>query len=233
LRNDLIFIGIPEHIPTEGNDVENCTESLTTFIKERLQSDPELNPDNNIDTNNIVFTKVGRVGQIKGKKPRPVLVTFDSTEAKELIRSAGVTLNSRKGRFYINEHYPSDVDQRRRQLFPIMRKYKGRQGYKVSLRNDRLTVNGQKYDLDTGLWHKPKSREQLQATRSPAQDPRLIRQSQQSQPQKQLSVTNTKDATTNKLVFETPTFNRYEPLRQHEQQNKQTNIKHHHHWKIL
>jgi hypothetical protein len=213
-KNDLIFTGITETNPSQ---MENCIESINNFIRENIENDPDINVDKTVCCDNISLVKANRLGMFRGK-PRPIHVTFQKFEDRENIRSKGIKLNARKGSFYVNEYYPPDIEQRRRKLFPVMRKYKGKSGYRVQLKNDKLTVNGQKYDIESGSWLNFSNN--YQQTYDNEQRQNRTENIGQNNNRQTRFLQNNGNVTTRGQWFETPTHNTYEPLRQHEQQNK-------------
>ena len=63
---------------------------------------------------------------------------------------AGVELNKKRGQFSIREQFPVEMETKRKRLYPVMRKYQQNSRNKVALVRDKLYVNGQLYDEDTG-----------------------------------------------------------------------------------
>lgn len=65
------------------------------------------------------------------------------------MRKAGISLNVLKQGVKIYEHFPREVEERRKQLYPIVRRLSD-QGEKVSLVRDRLYINNKQYNINNG-----------------------------------------------------------------------------------
>lgn len=142
MRDNLLFIGIKE-----TND-ENCEESLRNFLTEHIINDDTVNPDKNINIDNVQFKYVNRIGGANRNlnKPRPIVAKFVNTNDRDTIKSAGVKLNMKKKGTYINEQYPPEIETRRRELFPVLRRYKQNKNNKCFIVRDKLYVNNRLYD---------------------------------------------------------------------------------------
>lgn len=156
MRDNLIFVGIAE---SEDPSSENCEKLVRNFLEEHVERDPTINPDNSIVINDLVFSRVHRLG---GPKPRPIVAKFLHSKQREVIKTAGIKLNKQKKDVYINEQFPPLMEERRRQLFPIMRRMKSNPQNTVSLSRDRLFVNGLLYDIDSGLFLEPRTKKVAQ-----------------------------------------------------------------------
>jgi hypothetical protein len=90
-----------------------------------------------------------------------------------MIRQAGIAHNTLKVGVYINEHYPAEMEERRRKLYPVMRRLKNDPNNKLkcTLVRDKLFVGDQVYNLETGNLepqnlHAPSKPEQQTSSRS-------------------------------------------------------------------
>ncbi|KAK3102089.1 hypothetical protein FSP39_008647 [Pinctada imbricata] len=125
MKNNLIFTGIEEL------NYENTEESLKDFIYYELQID-----------RNIEFGNVHRFGRSFRGKPRPIVARF--LFYKDLVEVKNSANRLRGSRFGISEQYPTQVEERRKNLYPVMKRLK-QEGNRVKLVRDRLYVNGQNY----------------------------------------------------------------------------------------
>jgi len=151
LQNNLLFIGVEEKRAQNSDNttsVEKCEQTLREFIRLNVQNDLHLNT-NDFNIGEIQFSKVHRIGARKNPSHScniPVI------QRQENLRQAGVRLNMKKSKYYINEHFPSDVEQRRKQLYPVMRILKNK-CHRCNIVSDRLYVDGQPYDINKNTMH--------------------------------------------------------------------------------
>ena len=97
----------------------------------------------------IVFDRVHRLGGPKREpenNSRPIVAKFERYIDRELIRKAGIDLNKRRNGYSIRERFPPEIEERRKPLYPVMRRYLENDQNKVSLVRDKLYINGQLYD---------------------------------------------------------------------------------------
>jgi predicted nuclease with TOPRIM domain len=207
MQENLIFIGIPEHT---GQETENCESTLKTFLIEHIQNDESINV-NKVDLSTIKFKKVHRVGG-PSDKSRPIVAKFDDLKDRLLVKQLGVMLNKKKEGHFINEQYPPEIEQKRRQLFPIMRRFR-KPGYKISLVRDKLYVNSYLYNIDDDSWTDTR-RKPFDVTVTETNTNTENKQSRDYRPPTR------REPPPIFLNFETP--NRFGPLRErtHTQQNK-------------
>ena len=208
LQNNLLFIGVEEKRAQNSDNttsVENCEQTLREFIRLNVQNDPHLN-QNVFNIDEIQFSKEHRIGG-PDAKTRPIVATFHSYRDRENLRQAGVRLNMKKSKYYINEHFPSDVEQRRKQLYPVMRILKNK-GHRCNIVSDRLYVDGQPYDINKNTMHL--NYQQGQRFNRPRETSAPYTQDR-GRPRARPPPDNVRGL----LNFETP--NRYTPLRERSQ----------------
>ena len=93
----------------------------------------------------IELSNVHRFGRYVRNKARPIVARFLYQRDLDLVRSRAYML---KGTSYgINQQFPSVIEERRKELYPIMRSFR-EEGNRVKLVRDRLYVNGQLYNPD-------------------------------------------------------------------------------------
>ena len=81
------------------------------------------------------------------RNPRPIVAKFERYSDRELIRKAGMDLNSNpNSKFKVREQFPREIEERRKLLYPVMYRLKREnQSNKVNLIRDKLYVNGRLY----------------------------------------------------------------------------------------
>jgi len=144
MENNLILFGIDE---ARGEIPETALRKVLT---ENIQNKTSINSDNQIEIDNINFDKVQRLGNPErareNNRPRPIVARFERFLDREQIRKAGITLNKLQRKYKIYEHFPREIEDTRKKLYPVARIYIDR-GDKVNLVRDKLYVNHHLYDL--------------------------------------------------------------------------------------
>ncbi|KAK3083740.1 hypothetical protein FSP39_002403 [Pinctada imbricata] len=135
MRDNLMFFGLAEI------SNENSFTPITEFCSDML------------DIHDIrgYMDRSHRVGKFDRNKRRPIVVKFNNFNAREEIRRA--SYNLRGTRFSIAEQFPREINERRKELQPIMNAAK-QQGKRVRLVRDVLYIDGHKYtgnEADPGV----------------------------------------------------------------------------------
>jgi hypothetical protein len=151
MENNLLLFGLDEALPSD--DQREIPEKVVrTFLKNYIQDNCVVNTECPVYTDSMKFEKVHRIGNPvtarRNGRPRPMVVTFASFTDREKVRLAGTILNKSQTEFKIYEHFPREVEEKRKILYPIARRH-GEKGAKVSLIRDQLFVNDQLYDIET------------------------------------------------------------------------------------
>lgn len=143
METNLIFFGIEEE------EEYGKTEGV---LKEFLKSEITLPENKNAD--DIAFQKVHRIGRKKSEKelnnqqdkprPRPIVAQFEKFNDRESVRNAATTITNTK--FSVREHFPIEIEERRRKLYPIMRIAAKNENRKVRLVRDKLYIDNVLYD---------------------------------------------------------------------------------------
>jgi hypothetical protein len=126
MKNNLVFKGL-----LEQRD-DNCEGKLRSFIHKEI----------NI-THNIEFGKINRFGKRPSREndpPRPIVARFLYYNDLVQVKRAGKYLR-------VNEQFPMEIEQRRKQLYPITMVEKQKKSKGVLVR-DRLYVNDEHLMLD-------------------------------------------------------------------------------------
>lgn len=98
---------------------------MQDFIQQKFKPDYEIS-----------FERVHRMG----KRPRNIVAKFTFFKDREFTRTrAPRKLNG--SRVWINEQYPPEIEDKRKKLYPIMRKTK-KDGKNVKLGRDTLFFHG-------------------------------------------------------------------------------------------
>ncbi|KAK3107532.1 hypothetical protein FSP39_016854 [Pinctada imbricata] len=125
MKNNLIFNGLPE------NRQENVVEHLRYFLDRQLGI-----------TKSISFGNVHRFGRAMRGRPRPIVARFLFQDDRELVLSNARMLRGTD--FGIREQYPREIEEKRKQLYPIEREFR-RDGARTKMVRDKLYVNGRLY----------------------------------------------------------------------------------------
>ena len=157
MQENLLFFGNPEPeqqrpntVSNEENPIhrpepENVEEQLRQFITSELRLEP---PES---VSNIKFDHVHRLGPIRTDRnvkvnPRPIIAKFERFSDRELVRKAGMEINSNlASKFKIREQFPKEIEDRRKMLYPAMYRLKNNPNNRVNLVRDKLYVNGRLY----------------------------------------------------------------------------------------
>lgn len=134
MRENLLFCGIPEatNYKDEG---ENCEQILQTFIKNNLGIEREIPLD-----------RAHRLGRFKkdNARPRPIVAKFTYFKDKEHVKATSLEKLPDTD-FWVKEHYPREIEDKRRPLYEIAKQFRSVPENKVRLVRDKLFVNGQLY----------------------------------------------------------------------------------------
>ena len=135
MRDNLIFTGIkePEYIPDQPEDTEL---SLREFLSAEMDIFIQL-----------PFHRVHRLGNYEKSNdgPRPIIAKFERFKDREYVRhKAPKTLKGKP--FGVREQFPKIVEDRRKLLYPEMKRARANENNKVRLVRDRLFVNGFEYE---------------------------------------------------------------------------------------
>ena len=130
MRENLIFTGIKEQRLKEG-EYEDTEGLLREFLKYEMQIERPIH-----------FHRVHRIGPYERNfdTPRPVVAKFERFKDREEVRSAAP--RTLKGKPYgVREQFPKVVEDKRKLLYPEMKRAKHNKQNKVRLVRDKLYVN--------------------------------------------------------------------------------------------
>ena len=138
MQENLLFFGIAEASLEENDYTET---NLRDFLATELKA-----PNDRIQR--IVFDRVHRIGRphtdpsTRRVKPRPVVAKFENYTDRESIRKTGIEVNKQRTGFSIREHFPPEIEERHKTLYPVMRSFaKDERNRNVFVR-DKLYING-------------------------------------------------------------------------------------------
>ena len=127
MRDNLLFTDLSEH---ENEDTEQV---LKNFLSDKMS------------ITDVSFERVHRVGRVYNRpsgqavRPRSIVAKFSFFKDRERVRKSA---NRLKGTHYgIREQFPEEIEQRRKPLYPILRKAR-QEKKKAVLVKDRLFVEG-------------------------------------------------------------------------------------------
>ena len=143
MRDNLLFFGVKEEFK------EDCESVLRAALESQLKMS---------DAQPIKFARVHRMGRRSTNKTRPVVAKFEVYKERELVRQAFFAelkalkerneaatiadLQEQKLGISIAEQYPQEIQQKRRELLPIMKEAR-KAGKETKLIRDKLYINGQ------------------------------------------------------------------------------------------
>ena len=140
MRDNLIFTGISEPQYSGENaeaEFEDVEQSLRTFLTDEMQI-----------SRYMPFHRVHRLNSLeRGRRnegPKPIIAKFERFSDREYVRGqAPKTLVNKP--FGVREQFPKAIEEKRRQLYPIMKQYRKDKSNKVRLVRDKLYINGYEY----------------------------------------------------------------------------------------
>ena len=143
MQENLLFFGIGES--PENGQKEEIEVKIRDFLKTKVFPEtPEV-------VDNIQFDRIHRLGGIRDRQnlkqyPRPIVAKFEKYSDRENVRKAGIDLNKKRCGYSIREQFPVEMENRRKQLYPIMRQYQENPANRVVLVRDKLYINGKLYE---------------------------------------------------------------------------------------
>ncbi|XP_069134235.1 uncharacterized protein [Argopecten irradians] len=120
MKYNLIFSGIVESPWDANGHGEDSGKVVKTFIRDKLEME---------DADDIQMANVHRIGKrdrSTGATPRPIIVKFvffkDLTKVKMSTRKLAGTS------FWVNEQFPKEIEEKRKDLYPEAKKASERLG---------------------------------------------------------------------------------------------------------
>ena len=129
------FTGIDEEEAESEVKNKNCEKKICDFIFKDLGINDQM-----------TFDRVHRIGKYcpEQKYQRPIVAKFHSFKDREKVRRAAPY--ALKGRKYgVREQFPTEIENKRKLLYPVMKKANEVEGNKVRLVRDKLFINDIQY----------------------------------------------------------------------------------------
>ena len=155
MQENLLFFGIEEEplarlqsdeASGERDQPAENTENTETILRDFLVRVLKINRESEAQ---IKFDRVHRLGKRKrqNQNPRPIVAKFENYTDRELVRKAGMDLNSNPDtKMKVREQFPREIEERRKLLYPAMYRIKNKKpNARVNLIRDKLYVDGQLY----------------------------------------------------------------------------------------
>ncbi|MEW8544668.1 MAG: hypothetical protein AB2693_14170 [Candidatus Thiodiazotropha sp.] len=134
MRDNLIFTGIEEPEYVEGVP-EDTERTLRNFLEQEMNIDKP-----------IPFHRVHRLNNYERSEnyPRSIVAKFERFKDRELVRTqAPKTLKGKP--FGVREQFPKVIEDKRKLLYPEMKRARENKQNKVRLVRDRLYINNSQY----------------------------------------------------------------------------------------
>ena len=122
------------------------TEDTEQVLREMLHRELPLESPNIVSY--IKFDRVHRLGARKrnSSNPRPIVAKFERYQDREIIRKAGMEMNSNpRSKYKVREQFPKEIEDRRKLLYSAMYRLKANPQNRVNMVRDKLYVNGKLY----------------------------------------------------------------------------------------
>ncbi|KAK3092329.1 hypothetical protein FSP39_001358 [Pinctada imbricata] len=126
MKQNLIFTGLSNESRSEDTETK-----LRDFLYEQLEID-----------GHIEFGNVHRFGRFVRGRDRPIVARF--LYHNDMLNVKHNAYKLKGTRYGISEQFPQEVENRRKQLYPVMKRHKNA-GDKVTLVRDRLYINNELY----------------------------------------------------------------------------------------
>ena len=139
-RDNLVFHGISQ--PVNQSSI-SCAKAVRKFMVDQLQFNKE-------NASTVQFVRCHRLNDNRKSQKKPVIVRFKSYSDREAVWSKKSAITNRE--YSVSEDFPRDIAYRRKKLFPVFskaRKLPGIEKKSVSMKADILSINGNRYTVDT------------------------------------------------------------------------------------
>lgn len=147
MENNLLIFGVPE------KENEETGVEFLNFLEHHVFTEP-------CDKDKIYkfkFDRIHRLGPYrKGSiHPRPIVVMCQNFSDREQLRKYQGRIDRK---YSIREHFPKDIADRRKKLYPVMRHYLGDRRNRVRLVRDKLYINNTLYVEEQHMNNRPVNR---------------------------------------------------------------------------
>ena len=135
MRKNLVFTNLPEKKEEETNGkMEDSEDVVRKFMADKMMIE-------NVDK--IEIARAHRFGKSRSDRPRPLVVRFEKYKDKERVARHGKNLQGLN--YGVNDQFPQEVMNRRKNLFPILRKARQNQ-IRAVIKVDKLYINKVLFD---------------------------------------------------------------------------------------
>ena len=134
----MVICGIDEN---DTDIKESCKVVAKIFFTQQLNISVD-------EVEHITIVRCHRLGKKLQHNKRPIIVRFHNYADRELVWSKRFHLKNT--RYSLHENYASEVEYRRRLMYPILSAARRSQNYhKVYLNGDVLRIDGTDYTVET------------------------------------------------------------------------------------
>ena len=135
MNNNLVLYGVTD---APKGEQESCETIVCNIIRTNLEIEEE-----------IQLERAHRLGRKHDQRPRPIVAKFNRYPQRELVRKTASKLKGTS--ISLGEQFPKEIQERRKQLLPILRREKER-GKRVALVKDKLYIDGRPYHQVTDTY---------------------------------------------------------------------------------
>lgn len=130
MRDNLLFYGIKEEKDETDKD---CVDKVLNIVEKELKIP---------HAKQIPIHRAHRMGRYQHTKTRPIVAKFAFYPNREEIRKSAKNLEGTQ--YSISQQFPREIQERRRQLVPILKDAKSK-GQKAHIAVDKLYIDGKLY----------------------------------------------------------------------------------------
>ena len=115
---------------------ENCEQKVHTFLTKVLKIEESRGK--------VRVDRAHRIGPYRANRTTPIVAKFVDTTYKLFVKDQLRSVNLRQTSYNVTDQYPHEVQQRRRDLIPVMIQAR-KDGKRASLVRDKLFINNREY----------------------------------------------------------------------------------------
>ena len=138
MRDNLLFHGVPECDFFDQRKEEKCDEKIIILCDQTLHIE---------NAGNIKIERAHRMGRYTAGRTRPIVVKFNHYPDKVRVKQSAYTAK-RDTNYRVSEQFPKEIQERRRILYPEMRKAQAEKR-RVVMSYDKLYVDGRTITADS------------------------------------------------------------------------------------
>lgn len=144
-RDNLVFRGIKEEVSDDDEEM-SCTAALRSFFIDTLKINRTI-------VQKMVFVRVHRLGAKHtgdNRYHRPIIARFHDYNMRKLVWSKRYDIPTRT--ISMSENFANNVENRRRLLYPVLKKAKDSKQYRKSyMKGDSLILDEKRYTVNDNL----------------------------------------------------------------------------------